>query len=601
MAHSLKQRTTVQDFQAVANRLLTLALTQHSSQDFVRETLAEALRATDGLRAFLARIEQETGELILVETAGRGWNDKMRRIRLQPHNETQRGITGYVAITGEPYLTGDVLNDIHYLKQFDDVRSEVAVPFFDAEGRVRGILSVDSDRPDHFHHEHLVHLTTFANAIAAALAIEEYRSRERLLVEIGLDLAATTEIEPLVRRVIEVAAEVLECEACSIFLLDEPSQTLVLKAARGNLRKRVGEATYRLGEGLTGTIGLTGETIRLDDPREDPRWRGRYPEFSPDELSAFLAVPILGRNRILGVIRVSRPRSAPAWFRARFTENDERMLRTIGSQLGTAIENVRSFNQLVRTERMAAWGELSAKSAHMIGNRTFAIKGDLNELKYLLSQCADPQALAGRDMRGEIDALVESIERGVFRLEEILREFRDFVMATQLNLAETDINRVVKEAVSETFPRRSAIRLQQTYTPDLPVLRYDAGKLKRAFSELVENAVSFMPEGGVLQVGTAPIEPGQGPSFARLSPTRRYVQIEIADTGPGVPTELKGKIFTPFFSSRAKGMGLGLSIVKGIVDAHHGVIREEGEPGHGARFLIYLPINGEKHKEGPRK
>jgi signal transduction histidine kinase len=585
--------STPDDFLTVANRLLSLSLTQHASRDFLCETLLEAVRLTGGKRAFLARVVQETGELAVEETAGEGWTAEIERIRLQPHNETHRGITGYVAITGEPYLCRDVRVDPHYVQFFAEVRSEVAVPFSDAEGRVSGVLHVDSEEVDHFCEEHLIWLTTLANAMAAALAFEEYRSRERLLVQIGRDLAATSEIEPLARRVVDVAAEALRCEGCSLFLLDEAREALVLQATRGYLLADIGTAFYRLGEGLTGTVGLTGQTIRLDDPREDPRWKGRYPEFSPDERSAFLAVPIIGRERTLGVLRVSRPRATPAWFRARFTESDERVLTTIAGQVGIAVDNVRNFNRVLRSERMAAWGELSAKSAHMIGNRTFAIKGDLNELKYLLTKCLEPQALAHLNMNQEVGALVESIERGVYRLEEILREFRDFVMATQLTLRPTDIVALVQATVLETFPKRGPVQLVAEYAPGLPELRCDGEKLKRAFGELIENAVSFMPEGGTLTVRVDSIAPGGGPSGVRLSPSRTYLQITFADTGPGVSEELKEKIFTPFFSSRVKGMGLGLSIVKGIVDAHHGKIRETGEPGLGAQFLIFLPIESD--------
>ena len=582
------------DFLSVANRLLSLSLTQHASRDFLHETLQEAVRLTGGTRAFVARVLQETGELAVVETAGEGWSAEIERVRLQPHNETQRGITGYVAITGEPYLCRDVRVDPHYVQFFAEVRSEVAVPFFDAEGRVSGVLHVDSEETDHFRREHLNWLTTLANGLAAAIAFEEYRSRERLLVQIGRDLAATSEIETLARRVVDVAAEALRCEGCSLFLLDETRETLVLQATRGYLLSEVGTAFYKLGEGLTGTVGLTGQALRLDDPRDDPRWIGRYPEFSPDERSAFLAVPIIGRERTLGVLRVSRPRATPAWFRARFTESDERVLETIAGQVGIAVDNMRSFNRVLRSERMAAWGELSAKSAHMIGNRTFAIKGDLNELKYLLAQCTDPQALAHLNMNQEVGALVDSIERGVYRLEEILREFRDFVMATQLTLRPTNIAALVQETVAETFPKRSPVKLVTEYKPDLPPLRCDGEKLKRAFGELIENAVSFMPEGGTLTVRVTAVAPGAGPSFVRLSPSRSYIEIMFADSGPGVSAELKEKIFTPFFSSRVKGMGLGLSIVKGIVDAHHGKIRETGEPGQGAEFLIFLPIESDK-------
>jgi signal transduction histidine kinase len=581
--------TSPTNFLELANRLHTLALTQRHSPNFIEEALQEALLATRGRRAFLARIEQETGELVVGETAGADWTDEDRKLRLRPHNESERGITGYVAITGAPYICPDVRTDPHYVDAFADVLSEIAVPFFDAEGRVRGVLHVDSDRLDAFTQDDVTMLTTFANSIAASLAFDEFRQREQLLVQIGLELASTTEVNTLARRVVNVAALTLKCDACSVFLLDEPGESLILQAATGSLKSQIGTACYRLGEGLTGIVGSTGETIRLDDPRQDPRWMGRYPEFSADELSAFLAVPIPGTERILGVIRASRQRSAPAWFRARFTESDERVLQTIASQLGNSVDNARSLGRLVRSERMAAWGELSAKSAHMIGNRTFAIKGDLNELKHLLSHADRPDA----NLLSEITAIVDSVEKGVYKLEDILREFRDFVMATHLNRRPADINQLVMETLKETFPRRSKIVLVQDLAKDLPPIQCDTDKMKRALSELVENAISFMPEGGTLSVRTAFSTPSRLPNTARLSRQQPYVEIVLSDTGPGVSAENKERIFQPFYSSRVKGMGLGLSIVKGIIDAHHGAIRELGTEGSGAEFTVFLPIEVE--------
>src|SRR5205085_6699900 len=117
-------------------------------------------------------------------------------------------------------------------------------------------------------------------------------------------------------------------------------------------------------------------------------------------------------DTILGVLRVLRRKSHSPWFSNHFTEADERLLGAIASQLGAAIENARSFQKLVRAERMAAWGELSARSAHMIGNRSFALKGDLNELKHLaesVDHCPE---------RDEILLLVQSMENGIQRLED---------------------------------------------------------------------------------------------------------------------------------------------------------------------------------------
>ena len=390
--------------------------------------------------------------------------------------------------------------DPHYVQFFREVRSEIAVPFSDAEGRVSGVLHVDSEEPDHFCLEHLDWLTTLANGIAAALAFEEYRSRERLLVQIGRDLAATSEIEPLARRVVDVAAEALRCEGCSLFLLDETRETLVLQATRGYLLAEVGTAFYRLGRGAD----RNGRADRADDPPGRPARRSALEGALSGVFAGRAQRLSRGADRRPGADagRAARlPPASHARLVPRPLHRERRaVLTTIAGQVGIAVDNIRSFNRVLRSERMAAWGELSAKSAHMIGNRTFAIKGDLNELKYLLAQCTDPQALAHLNMNQEVGALVDSIERGVYRLEEILREFRDFVMATQLTLRPTDIAALVQETVSETFPKRSPVQLVTEYAPDLPPLRCDGEKLKRAFGELIENAVSFMPEGGTLTV-----------------------------------------------------------------------------------------------------
>jgi signal transduction histidine kinase len=134
------------------------------------------------------------------------------------------------------------------------------------------------------------------------------------------------------------------------------------------------------------------------------------------------------------------------------------------------------------------------------------------------------------------------------------------------------------------------VRLDLDLSSGLGRVPSDPSRLKRAFGELIENAVSFMPDGGVLSINTTIGDSPEAQRLCGLARSRKYVRIEFADTGPGVPESEKPKIFTPFFTSRAKGMGLGLSIVKGIIDAHHGGIIETGLPGQGARFVAFLPM-----------
>jgi signal transduction histidine kinase len=230
---------------------------------------------------------------------------------------------------------------------------------------------------------------------------------------------------------------------------------------------------------------------------------------------------------------------------------------------------------------MAAWGEMSAKAAHMIGNRTFAIKGDLNELEYRLSE---PD-----DKRAEFRELAAGIRKGIFRLEEILQEFRDFVRATQISLTECDINEIVRQCVAESFPKRTTIELKLELADNLPTVMADAARLKRAFSELIENSISFQPDGGTLVVRTSLADRAEAQRRAQLPRARQYVLVEFLDAGPGIPDDIKPHIFRPFYTSRARGMGLGLSIVKGILEAHRGNIIEIGESGRGADFVAFLP------------
>jgi signal transduction histidine kinase/putative methionine-R-sulfoxide reductase with GAF domain len=560
---------------------MALATSTADLSELLQDLLEQGVRAVNGNRGFVALVDFDSGQLVIQCVAGEGWNDEIKLRRLELHTGEGTGITTYVAATGKPYRTGDVDHDPYYLPYFSDVRSEIAVPILDAQGRTRGVINVESPSNDAFDEWHQECLRVIANVASAGITIDGHRSRERAFVEIGTELAASRDIASLVAKVIKVAAEVLRFEDCSLFLLDADRQTLTLQASRGRLNEKAGSATYKLGEGLTGWIAEHGLPIRTTDPQHDPRWRGLHQEYSADEMGAYLGVPIEGRQGIIGVLRVLRRRSKFLWFRNEFTADDEGVLTSIASQVGAAVQSLRLMDRVVNAERMAAWGEMSARSAHMIGNRVFAIKGDLNELEYGLCQ---PE-----DTREQLKELAESIKNGVFRLEEILMEFRDFVMATSLSLGEYDINEVVSQAVEESFPKRCPVRLEVNLASDLPHVMADSAKLKRSFAELIENAISFQEDGGILRVSTSRAERKEARTLCGLSGKQDYVRIEFADAGPGVPQGNKEKIFTPFFTSRAKGMGLGLSIVKGIVEAHRGGICECGEEGSGARFVILLP------------
>ena len=297
-------------------------------------------------------------------------------------------------------------------------------------------------------------------------------------------------------------------------------------------------------------------------------------------------MPIVYRGRSLGCIRVVRRQGANPYQQQSFTEEDERLLTTIAEQMAVGLENIRQVSKAIQIERMAAWGELSAKSSHMIGNRVFALKGDVNELGYLIEETPTPL----EDLR----KITTSLRTNVQRVEEILQEFRDFVVATQLTKHPVEFNRLVEGAVHEMLPRRSEVKVLVDYDHSLGEVELDERKVRRALTELVENALSF--EASELRVRTFRADPALK-LLARLPKAREFAAVEIVDNGPGVDSERKEQIFQPFYSSRVKGMGLGLSIVKGIVDAHGGAVIETGEEGGGARFVVLLPTQNRRESE----
>lgn len=564
---------------------LTAEVMKEPDLDRCLDHLAEsAMDFTLSRNAMFARMNDDMGTVELTNGAGADW-DKAQSRRIQIGEQEGAGIVGYVAAKGSSFVTGNVRAEPLYKDLFKTSKSEMAIPIKDMHGRTRGVLNLETDQENAYSEEDVKVCEIIADLAAFAMYRDEMERREEAFIQIGSSLDRVRNEEELIDTVLRVADQLLRFHSCSIFLYDPTSDRYMLRGSVGQLKDKVGIVGYQAGDGCTGWVCQNGQAMRINNPQSDPRWRGRVLEFPSEKIASFLAVPIMTRAKSIGAFRVVRRVSDNPFQDNRFTETDERLLTSIAEQFAIGLDSIRWVQRAIRVERMAAWGELSAKSSHMIGNRVFAIKGDVNELGHLLDE--NPVQI------GEIAKLQKSLASNVTRVEEILQEFRDFVTATQLTIKESDLNTLVQEAVTEVFPRRSEIQLEFELDPDLPPVHVDGRKVQRAVSEIVENALSFF-EKGHLRISTSIAEDFQV-QRCNLPITNEYAMIRIEDEGPGVDPDRKQVIFQPFYSSRVKGMGLGLSIVKGIVDAHGGAVLEEGEEGEGAKFVILLPI-GERPK-----
>jgi GAF domain-containing protein len=282
-------------------------------------------------------------------------------------------------VNGRRYWTGDVSKDPYYIGFFDDVKSEVAVPITARGGGTIGVVNVESPEPDAFSEEHANTLSVLARRIAIIIAMAEHQLREEALIAIGRDFSSTADVDTVMEDVVVQATKILRADDCSLFLMDEEGDRLQLAASHGPLNEqgRAQQCALCIGRGADRLGGAARRNHSRGRPAHRPALEGPVSwKHPPANSAAVMAVPVRGHRGMIGVLRVVRHRKGSLYFLPQeFTQADEDVLVTLAGQLAVAIDRTRLLGRLLQAERMAAWGEMSARSAHMIGNAVFGIKG----------------------------------------------------------------------------------------------------------------------------------------------------------------------------------------------------------------------------------
>jgi two-component system NtrC family sensor kinase len=229
-------------------------------------------------------------------------------------------------------------------------------------------------------------------------------------------------------------------------------------------------------------------------------------------------------------------------------------------------DRVKLQKQLQEVEQLTGIGRMAANVAHEIRNPLIAVGGFARQLH---------EALEAEDPRREYTGII--LEE-VTRLEQILREQLTLERHLQPNLRPVEVNEIVKD-VRKLLSHgilSSRIRLTGNLADGLPVTMGDANQLKQAFLNIMTNAIQSMPDGGELRIATG--QRGQD------------IIVRVDDTGPGIASEVMGKLFMPFFTTRKAGSGLGLAVTRRIIENHGGEIEVMSEVGVGTTFEISIPI-----------
>ncbi len=229
--------------------------------------------------------------------------------------------------------------------------------------------------------------------------------------------------------------------------------------------------------------------------------------------------------------------------------------------------------QLKDSERLAAIGQTAAMVGHDIRNPLQSI---LSELYLVKSEL--PSIIDG-DVRKSLAESVSNIETDLDYISKIVRDLQDFARPIRAVAGEADLREVIDEVVKKSGVPKT-IKVATRIEADAQRVLADPDLLKRILGNLVSNAVQAMPKGGKLSIRSFQ-EPGD-------------TIITVQDTGAGIPEAVKPKLFTPLFTTKSKGQGFGLAIVKRMTEALNGTVTFESEEGKGTKFIIRLPPEGNK-------
>jgi PAS domain S-box-containing protein len=245
----------------------------------------------------------------------------------------------------------------------------------------------------------------------------------------------------------------------------------------------------------------------------------------------------------------------------------------------------RAEEELIRSERLASVGQLAAGVAHEVNN---PLAGILVYIKLLLKRYEQKKL-----QTEETQKQLEKIGRETERCSRIIKNLLDFSRQTEVKLRPVNINKVIEATFSIIGHQISLenVKTEMDLSTSLPSILVDFDQIQQALMNIMLNAAQAMPNGGDLKITTSVAERVKiGRSI------RDAVRIDISDTGIGIPQENLDKLFTPFFTTKekGKGVGLGLSVVHGIIERHHGKIEITSNPGAGTTFSIYLGIVDEE-------
>ena len=523
------------------------------------------------------------------------------------HLRLGEGVAGAVAQRREGLVVNDFRASPYALPIFLERTTYVAVlaePLLYRE-RLVGVIAITRDkdmRP--FTQEDRETLSLFA--AQAAIAIENARlhtaalrrgAELEALLRAARSIMSGLDLQGILDRIVEEAVRSTGCSHVKLLLVDKEAGILRVGALLGTALPPDFQLPLRTS--LSGLVVQTGQPVFRSDAARDPE-NVLADQDRETGVVTYLGLPVKGRKEILGVLTFNTKEPH------QYAPEELAYLTTLADHAAIAIENARLFEELnqsyeslqraqeelIRSEKLRALGQMSAGIAHDLNNMLAAILGQVELLRLRVT---DPEVQTG----------LATLETAATDGAHVVRRLQDFArQRTHSALRPLDLSPVVAEALAITRPRwedeaqrRGVAIAVQTHLEDTPPILGHAPEIREVLTNLILNAVDAMPHGGTLSLATRSVasiadqvsRSGSEPPAANSGPSIRNecIELSIRDTGIGMTEAVCRRVFEPFFTTKGgQGMGLGLSVAYGIMERHGGRIEVTSAPGQGTTVTL---------------
>ena len=379
------------------------------------------------------------------------------------------------------------------------------------------------------------------------------------LVEASKIVNSTLDLDKLLGLILDAAVSSIDADRGTVYLVDPIKQEIWSKVLQGD---NMVEIRLPLGKGISGYVAQTGETINIADAYNDPRFNPEVDKRTGYRTRNILCMPMRNKDgTIIGVFQLLNKKEGT------FTSDDEQFIDAFSAHASIAVENAHMAQEMVANERLSAVGRMASTIIH-------DIKNPMGTLRVYA------QVMKKKSGSEEAAKLADEMIRQVDRFVNMTQEILDFTRGvSSLNIQEFDFGEImgaVLDFIEKDLTKNNVQLIRESQFEGK--VKMDQDKMVRVFYNIASNARDAMPEGGSLTVTTVG--------------SNGYVKIEFTDTGSGMPDEVKRKIFEPFMTYGKKhGTGLGMAIVKKVIDDHRGKIEIDSEIGKGTTIRIFLPAS----------